>query len=187
MMNKRVEGSYDRVDDAIAAVDRLRNQGYNRNSITLVANQRVKETIPFMTDAEVTTDMDTDITDTTRDDDRSIWEKIKDAFTMDDYDTTNYHDSNYDSSNDPLHNYRDDINKGNILVLIDDDAAKDTDMVDRVVDPLAGTPHDPTLEPGPEAPIIDPTLDRSTKSTDPLLRDDMDPTLDRKEDFNRPL
>ena len=172
--NRRVEGTYVSVTEAVTAVERLRNQGYGKNDITLVANKRVREAIPYTTDAKVTTDM----TEMTDNDDRSLWEKIKDAFTMHDYDTMNYDDP----TDDPMYDYREDIDRGNIVVFVDDDNDRDTTMIDDVTDPINDPLRDPTLD-----PIGDPTLTRDTKATDPPLKKEMDPPLRRDDDMNRPL
>lgn len=41
-MEKRVEGIYSNVEDAMQAVDRLREKGYNHKNITVVANDEVR-------------------------------------------------------------------------------------------------------------------------------------------------
>lgn len=121
-MNRRVEGVYATVEEAMSAVQRLRDQGYSRNDIFLVANADVRNNIPYTMDAEVTTDTDAAGAGA-GDDDRSLWEKIKDAFTVDDdYDASAYDHPDYDSSSDPLYAHRDDIANGNIVVMLDADA-----------------------------------------------------------------
>lgn len=120
-MNRRVEGVYATVEEAMAAVQRLRDEGYSRNDIFLVANADVRNNIPYTMDAEVTTDTDT--VGAGADDDRSLWEKIKDAFTVDDtYDASVSDNPDYDASNDPLAAHHTDIANGNIVVLLDGDA-----------------------------------------------------------------
>src|SRR5699024_527601 len=88
IMNRRVEGIYTNVDDAMNAVNRLHEEGYGRDDIKVVANATVRETMPFTMDAEVTSDTDTG--GMADDDNRSLWDKIKDAFTVDEYDATQY-------------------------------------------------------------------------------------------------
>lgn len=117
-MNRRVEGSYVRVEDAIHAVQRLREEGYSKKDIYVVANSTVRDSIPYTMDAEVSTDSDMRSQD--HDSDRSLWDKIKDAFTMDEYDTPNQ--SGYDANNDPLSGYHDEIEQGNVIVLVDEGA-----------------------------------------------------------------
>ena len=125
-MNKRVEGSYIRVEDAMHAVQRLRDEGYSKNDISVVANSTVKDSIPHTMDAEVSTDAG--MRENMQDDDRSLWDKIKDAFTMDDYETERRDQPGYDANNDPLSQYHDDIEKGNVIVLVDESAKPSTSM-----------------------------------------------------------
>ncbi|MGP6145845.1 DUF2382 domain-containing protein [Jeotgalibaca sp. A122] len=118
-MNRHVEGSYETVTQAFDAVERLKEQGYGRNDIYIVANDTVRDQIPYTLNAEVSTDNDLGGTD----EERSLWEKIKDAFTFDDAYEHNYNTPDYNVDNDPLSSYRDDLDRGNILVLVDKDAA----------------------------------------------------------------
>lgn len=117
MNNNRVEGVYNNVDEAMRAVEALRDRGYPRENITIVANEEVRDSFPWNVDAEVTT-RNTDTTDS-GDNDRSFWDSIKDAFTTDDsYSDSNYDNPDYDGENDPVYEYRDDINQGSIVVLV---------------------------------------------------------------------
>lgn len=130
MENRRVEGSYVRVEDAMHAVQMLRDKGYASSDIYVVANSTVRNSIPYTMDAEVSTEGE--LKDYDRDDNRSMWDKIKDAFTMDDYDTDPREHPDYNPSTDPLNAYRDDIEQGNIVVLVTTDA--DVTGADRTVD-----------------------------------------------------
>ena len=122
-MNKKVEGIYATVEEAMAAVERLSDQGYKRHSIYVVANEDVRRSIPFTLDAEVTTE--TDLREDTSEDNRSLWEKIKDAFTFDQYDDTHRAEPGYDASEDVLAAYREDLRRGSIVILLDDDTKGD--------------------------------------------------------------
>src|SRR5690625_1811997 len=132
-MERRVEGIYPNVEEALRAVDRLREQGYSRENITLVANDEVRRTFGSDVDADVSTqdidqDRSMDRVDE-GDDDRSVWESIKDFFTMDDtYDDANYDDPNYDVENDPLYAHRSAITQGEIAVLVTGEPTMDVGM-----------------------------------------------------------
>src|SRR5690625_3600393 len=96
-MERRVEGIYPNVEEALRAVDRLREQGYSRENITLVANDEVRRTFGSDVDADVSTqdidqDRSMDRVDE-GDEDRSVWESIKDFFTMDDRKSTRLNSS----------------------------------------------------------------------------------------------
>ena len=132
-MERRVEGIYPNVEEALRAVDRLREQGYSRENITLVANDEVRRTFGSDVDADVSTqdidqDRSMDRVDE-GDEDRSVWESIKDFFTMDDtYDDANYDDPNYDVENDPLYAHRSAITQGEIAVLVTGEPTMDVGM-----------------------------------------------------------
>jgi len=132
-MEKRVEGIYSNVEEALQAVDRLREKGYTHDNITIVANEEVRNRLSSNVDAEVTTQDTDDNRSMDRvdrdDDDRSIWESIKDFFTMDDsYDETNYDNPDYDVENDPIYTHRDALRRGDIVVLISGEPHTDNDM-----------------------------------------------------------
>lgn len=120
-MSKRLVGTYVSIDEAMMAVERLRDQGYGRNDIHVIADRSVRESIPFTMDAEVSA------TDEARkgemEDDRSLWEKIKDAFTFNEYTDEAYQDPTGDNPNNPLEEYRNDLAAGKVVVLVDEDEA----------------------------------------------------------------
>lgn len=139
-MNKRVEGIYPNVEEALQAVDRLRDQGYTRDAITLVANEEIQGRFSSNIDANITTEdrsMDrvddettSQVTDTHTNDDRSMdrtdeskedksfWDSVKDAFTFDDSSTDN---PDYIAEEDPVYEYREVISQGQVAVLVDGD------------------------------------------------------------------
>lgn len=133
---KFVEGSYDTPQEAFEAVKQLKTRGYRASDIRLISNATMRDSFMNQTDVEVTTTdhYDRDLTE----EDESLWEKIKDAFTVDD----DYSDYSGDSSNDPLMNYRTDIENGKIIVLVEGESKE--------------TP----------SPSVDPTLTSDTHMTD---------------------
>lgn len=180
-MNRRVEGIYTTVEEAMSAVQRLRDEGYSRSEIYLVANADVRNNIPYTMDAEVTTDTDmtTGTTGRTDDDDRSLWEKIKDAFTVDeDYDPSVYDDPNYDTANDPLYAHRDDLDRGNIIVMLDADdtstAAGMTGYNTMGEGVRAGEAVDGPDTLGTEGNIVDRDRDRNLRADTDMDRTDLD-------------
>lgn len=110
-----VEGSYATPQEAVAAVNRLQAEGYKKEDIRLVSSSETrgafKEQSPVSVTAEDSYDLDDN--QTTEEDDRSIWEKMKDAFSTDDEDYSNT------SEDDPLYAYKEDITAGNIVVVVD--------------------------------------------------------------------
>lgn len=157
MNNKRVEGVYPNVEEAMRAVERLKNQGYTRGDITIVANEEVRGSLTSNVDAEVTT-QDNDMS-RSEDDDQSFWDSVKDFFTMDDsYD--NYDAPDYDQATDPIYEYRGAISQGEVVVLVNEDADVG------VEDTMAQTPT-------PDTDTT--TADRDKRTTD-------DETIELKEE-----
>lgn len=108
--NRVVVGSYENQDEAASIINRLKEDGYQREDITLYGNS---------TDVDVETD---NVGQTTNDqeEDRSFWDKVKDAFSTDSYDyETNAEDPDYNQEDDVLYPYRDDITSGKTVIVVD--------------------------------------------------------------------
>ena len=105
-MTRRVEGVYPTVDDALRAVDRLTDEGYSRDNIILVANEDVRNT--FTANLNIEGMHEARLTKT--EEDKSLWDSIKDLFTSDDF----YDDPNYDVDNNPLFAHREKIKSGEV-------------------------------------------------------------------------
>lgn len=115
MMNKKVEGLYSNVDEAMQAIDRLREEGYAQEDITFISNEAIRDQILTNRDVEISS-QEGDIDHTG--DDRSFWEALKDAFTLNE---SQEEDLNYGEGDHLIAGYREDIKKGNILILVDED------------------------------------------------------------------
>lgn len=108
--NRVVVGSYTNQDEAASVLNRLKEDGYKREDITLYGNSAA---------ADVETDNVGRVTDN-REDDRSFWDKVKDAFSTDSYDyETNAKDPDYNQEDDVLYPYRDDIANGKTVIVVD--------------------------------------------------------------------
>lgn len=119
-MTKILEGIYATPWEAIAAVNRLKDEGYTRSDISVVANTAVHGN--FLNSMQVDTTVDSHAIKNLDEDHRSLWEKIKDAFTLDDpYDEEIYSDPKYESVSTLLRGYQDQINEGGIAVLIEEE------------------------------------------------------------------
>lgn len=112
-----VEGSYDTPQEAFEAVKRLKTEGYRADDIRLISNAAMRETFMDQTDVDVTTTdrYEKETVQEPAHEEESMWEKIKDAFTVDE----DYGDYSNDPDNDPLMNYRTDIEAGKIVVLVE--------------------------------------------------------------------
>jgi len=173
-MTQSVEGVYPNVDKALQAVDLLRGQGYERDEITLVANEEVRRTFPSDVDTDVKTQ--TDDPKHSEEDDRSFWESIKDAFTVDDsYDASRYDDPNYDSTDDLLYEHREEISQGHIVLLVGED------------DSIDGPSMEPDTQPNTVGP--DGTRDyedeQEVDSKEGYPRKDRELTQDELQDYGR--
>lgn len=119
-MDKKVEGVYPTLEGAMQAIKRLKKQGYSRDEITLVAKAEVRKQLTKNEKANVHTeeiDMEkTSIHAEKKDSEDSLWDSIKDFFTMDDpdQDTDRMHEE------DPAYEYKDQIEQGQLVILIDE-------------------------------------------------------------------
>ena len=83
-MERYVVGSYASPQEAVNAVNQLQEEGYQKEDITLISSTESKNSISNTTDIVGTTnETDIDTVDKENDrDDRSIWKKIKESFTI---------------------------------------------------------------------------------------------------------
>lgn len=109
-----VKGSYDTPEEAFAAVQSLQAEGYRAEDIRLVSNLTIRDTLMDQTDAKFTTTEDYGNVDA-HEDDESMWDKIKDFFSVD----TDYGKEKTDPQDDPLVNYRKDIEAGKIVLIVE--------------------------------------------------------------------
>ncbi|MCC5895862.1 MAG: general stress protein [Alkalibacterium sp.] len=115
--NKRtVIGSYSSRDDALDVVDRLNSEGYQKQDIILYSNDPSTlddhEAVKVSTDDQSNSKSDRN----GQDNDRSMWDKVKDAFTPGTY---NDSDDQTDQYNDVLNSYKSDLNEGKIVVVVE--------------------------------------------------------------------
>lgn len=146
-MTKILEGIYSTQDEAMAAIERLKEHGYNRSDIFVVANTQIHGNL--LTNMKVDTTVDSQAIDNLDEDHRSLWEKIKDAFTLDDpYEEGTYSDPKYDSVNVHLNPYREQIYRGSIALLVEEEPRSTTltdDIKTAAADPFEDTQiYDPT-------------------------------------------
>lgn len=113
-----VEGSYATPQEAVEAVNRLQAEGYKKEDIRLVSNSETRSAFKEQSNVSVTAEDSYDLNDNqmTDEDNRSMWEKMKDAFSTDDETNENYANT---SEDDPLYAYKGDITAGNIVVVVD--------------------------------------------------------------------
>ena len=142
-MKRQVVGSYARPQDAVDAVKKLQEEGYQKEDISLISSTEARNSISNTTDVEVTTDeavtgRAANVTKDTDTDDRSMWEKIKGTFSTNDYDDK----VSTSSDDDPLYSYQQDLANGNIIVMVSGEK-KETRRSEKSSNGGMTTPLDP--------------------------------------------
>ncbi|MFC4771081.1 DUF2382 domain-containing protein [Enterococcus hermanniensis] len=120
MMERKltVIGSYSTREEALSVIEQLQRKGYSRDDIIIYTTKEAAKNFGFAGLSGI--DVETDINDAeTTHEDRSLWERIKDAFSADtyEYDTTLNEEADY-AEHDPLYQYRDDISAGKIIITV---------------------------------------------------------------------
>lgn len=106
-MSKKVDGVYDTIDEALRAVDRLRMEGYARKDIQVVANEETRNRVDANYQENITS-VDEELDQA--EEGETLWDKIKDAFTMSGPDYEDIHS---------LEAHKEDIERGKVIVLLD--------------------------------------------------------------------
>ena len=105
---KRVYGNYNNPNEARRAVDELLEKGYKGNEIKVVSNSNLGESLNYVEEDQ-------------EKDDKNLWEKIKDAFTFDEYDDDKYWNKDLDNSDRKvLEGYRENLRAGETVVLVEE-------------------------------------------------------------------
>lgn len=101
----KVYGKYLDSAEARKVVEDLMNQGYTRGQVRVISN----------------TNLDDDFTDYRDDEHKTLWEKIKDFFTFDEYSDEYWEEDLNDVDRGLLEEYRDDIHSGHTVILVKED------------------------------------------------------------------
>lgn len=126
---KEFYGKYASASEARRAVEELLDRGYTRDQIRVVSRDDLGGKLERTHEGQ-------------HEDDRSVWEKIKDAFTFDEYDD-NYWDRDHDDYNRAaIEEHRDDLQAGQTLVLVDHRAAETTHPMADGLDETTHADHD---------------------------------------------
>lgn len=175
--NKTVVGTYDTRDEALEVVHKLKDAGYQKENIILYANEDVTKT---QTDYEAVnieadTDPDTMSSRETSEDDQSLWEQIKNAFSSDTYDHDEQRrDDSYNREDDILYPYRDDIRDGKVVVVLDGYKGEDLDKYKSAGTVNETDPHTPRTTPvtTDDEPVTNTT--NADRENDKLNKPDLD-------------
>lgn len=129
---KRVYGKYASATEARRAVEELLDRGYTKDQIKVISNEDLSSNLDARHDGDT-------------DNDLSLWEKIKGAFTYDQYSDDYWGRDIADDDRRVVEEYRNDLQAGQSVVLVEDDA--DTTVAGRNAaytdkDNLAGTAYE---------------------------------------------
>lgn len=127
--NLTVLGSYNTRDEALNVVDRLQNDGFQKQNIIIYAKNpddlKDYEAVDVATAEERNND---DSRDTDDKRDRNLWDKVKDAFTPDSYKHEEEEKKeSYNKEDDILYPYRNDLAEGKYVIAIDNAEGKNLD------------------------------------------------------------
>ncbi|OQO68926.1 hypothetical protein BH747_11060 [Enterococcus villorum] len=113
-----VIGSYSTREEALSVIEQLRDEGYNREDIIIYTTKEAAQRFGFSGLSGI--DVETDINEIEGvHEDRSLWERIKDAFSTNTYEyASNEEEAGYSVENDPLYQYRYDIAEGKIVITV---------------------------------------------------------------------
>lgn len=117
--NLTVIGSYSTREEALSVIEQLRDEGYDRDDIVIYTTDEAARNFGFSGLSGI--DVETDVNDTEGvQEDRSLWERIKDAFSTNTYEeyVPNEEETGRSADNDPLYQYRDDIADGKIVITV---------------------------------------------------------------------
>lgn len=179
-MKRQVVGSYARPQEAVDAVKKLQEEGYQKEDITLISSTESRNSISNTTDVEVSTD-EAVTGETAKDndkDDRSIWQKIKESFSTKDYDDN----VSTSSDDDPLYSYQEDLANGNIIVMVNGE--KKGTGGSGITTPLDPDPMFGTGIMTNSQPLIEPTEQNNAPSSDNAEQNETIQLKEEKIDVN---
>lgn len=114
---KRVYGSYSTSVQAAAIVEELLKQGYTKRQIKVISNKNLGHEFRNVETVEAHDG------GKHSDDDRSMWQKIKDTFTFDEYDDNYWDNNDLDSTeSNLLKEYKTNLDNDEIVVLVEGQA-----------------------------------------------------------------
>jgi uncharacterized protein (TIGR02271 family) len=125
--NLTVIGSYSTREEALKVIEQLRSEGYNRDDIVIYTTDEAANDFGFSGLSGIDVETDVNEGEGVVHEDRSLWERIKDAFSTNTYDySSNEEETGRSVDNDPLYRYRDDIAAGKIVITVNNYKGKHT-------------------------------------------------------------
>ena len=130
--NLTVIGSYSTREEALSVIEQLQREGYSHDDIIVYTNKDAATNFDFAGLSGIDVKTGVNGVETT-DEDRSLWEKIKDAFSADTYEYDSSLNEEADHANDdPLYQYRDDISAGKIIITVNNYKSDPTQATENV-------------------------------------------------------
>ena len=121
-MGKRIEGSYNSIEETIQTVRRLLNEGsYLTGDITIVTNRKNRENLEDLTSVQVAKVATVE--------DKSTWDRFKGMFTAANDEATLEH---YGIEMHDAVKFEDDLKNGNYIVIVEEDKLLNTNKPDQV-------------------------------------------------------
>lgn len=114
---QNVIGSFKTEDEAIRQVKDLLNHGYAKEDITIFTNPDLGDKLNNPEDVEVA-EPDINGNDEDGKNEQTFWQSLKEAFKVRDEEF--YNQPNYTAEDDLLHDYREELAAGHIVVVVDD-------------------------------------------------------------------
>lgn len=102
---KKVYGSYSSSNEARRAIRELLRQGYIRDEIKVISKNNIDSNLKYTED-------------NLEKDDESLWDKIKEAFTFDQYHDKYWEENLASDEEFLLKDYRENLKAGDIIVLV---------------------------------------------------------------------
>jgi hypothetical protein len=119
-MAKSIVGVYNTLEETVRAIDDLRNRGYPTSQISVITNRDDSNYLDDWTAASVEQPENTMNTSNTNSHSESMWEKIKDFFSMDHHNPKGRL-TNMDLPENELNTYQNDLEEGKYLLALDKD------------------------------------------------------------------
>ncbi|MGM0846179.1 MAG: YsnF/AvaK domain-containing protein [Bacillota bacterium] len=120
-MEKHIIGTYESTNEAAAVVDQLSRKGYSPEEILVVSNRDRLGSLENKTGLQVEKN-------NSEHHDPSMWDKIKEAFTLDEEHTSDNRLSKYDLAETDARRYETELNEGKILIAVEADSAAELDQ-----------------------------------------------------------
>lgn len=124
-MGQQLVGVYPTIPQAIEALHELKDEGYERHQVTVLAKKDVTERLPWNVEGDV------ESAEVDHEEKKSIWDSVKGLFvtTKDEYEA---HHS--DELLDIRQKYLSELEEGQLVVLLDKDAHKAHENVNELDD-----------------------------------------------------